>query len=234
MFLLSFLLNNVIFLLSFVSQSESFPKPLSAKNERIYLEKFAKEKDMEARNILIEKNMRLVAHIAKKYSQSSCEQEDLISIGTIGLIKAINTFDYTKGIRLATYAARCIDNEILMVMRNAKKSANEISLEEPIGVDREGNEISFMDIVGSSEEEISENVEIKEQIKKMYDFIAKDLSEREKKVIIYRYGLCGKTALTQKELADILGISRSYVSRIEKKALKKLNKCFSGEDYENS
>ena len=121
-----------------------------------------------------------------------------------------------------------------MVMRNAKKTANEISLEEPIGVDKEGNEISFMDIVGSGEEEISENVEIKEQIKKMYIFISKDLSEREKKVIIYRYGLCGMTALTQKELADILGISRSYVSRIEKKALKKLNKCFAGEDNEKS
>ena len=188
--MLSFLLNNVIFLLSFVSQSESFPKPLSAKNERMYLERFAKENDMEARNILIEKNMRLVAHIAKKYSQSTCDQEDLISIGTIGLIKAINTFDYNKGIRLATYAARCIDNEILMVMRNSKKTSKEISLEEPIGVDKEGNEISFMDIVGSSEEEISENIEIKEQIKKMYDFISKDLSEREKKVIIYRYGLC--------------------------------------------
>lgn len=230
--MLSFLLNNVIFLLSFVSQSESFPKPLSAKNERMYLERFAKENDMEARNILIEKNMRLVAHIAKKYSQSTCDPEDLISIGTIGLIKAINTFDYNKGIRLATYAARCIDNEILMVMRNSKKTSKEISLEEPIGVDKEGNEISFMDIVGSSEEEISENIEIKEQIKKMYNFISKDLSEREKKVIIYRYGLCGKAALTQKELANILGISRSYVSRIEKKALKKLNKCFSGEHDE--
>ncbi len=222
--MLSFLLNNVIFLLSFVSQSESFPKPLSAKNERMYLERFAKENDMEARNILIEKNMRLVAHIAKKYSQSNCDQEDLISIGTIGLIKAINTFDYNKGIRLATYAARCIDNEILMVMRNSKKTSKEVSLEEPIGVDKEGNEISFMDIVGSSEEEISENMEIKEQIKKMYNFISKDLSEREKKVIIYRYGLCGKAALTQKELANILGISRSYVSRIEKKALQKMNK----------
>lgn len=224
--MLDFLLNNVIFLLSYVSNSQSFPKPLSAKEEQKYLQAFSDNGDLEARNILIEKNMRLVAHIAKKYTQTSCLQEDLISIGTIGLIKAINTFDYTKGIRLATYAARCIDNEILMVMRSSKKSANDVSLEEPIGVDKEGNEISFMDIVSCPEEEITENVEIKEQINKMYDFIAKDLSEREKKVIIYRYGLCGKKALTQKELAKMLGISRSYVSRIEKKALKKLNKCF--------
>ena len=224
--MLDLILNNVIFLLSYISQSTSFPKPLSAREERECLEKLSKNNDMEARNILIEKNLRLVAHIAKKYNQQGYQQEDMISIGTIGLIKAINSFDYSKGTRLATYASRCIENEILMVMRSAKKSANDVSLEEPIGIDKEGNEICFMDIIKSEDDEICENIEINEQIKKMYDFLSNDLCEREKKVIIYRYGLCGNRVYTQKELAKQLGISRSYVSRIEKKALKKLEDCF--------
>lgn len=235
--MLEFLFNNVLFLLAYVSSGKSFPKPLSAKEEKHYIELFAKQGDQSARTVLIEKNLRLVAHIAKKYSESSCEQDDLISIGTIGLIKALDTFNPDKGIRLATYAARCIENEILMVMRSSKKSAGDVSLDEPIGVDKEGNEISFMDIIKTEEEQITDNVELKEHIKKLYNFIAKDLSPREKTVIIYRYGLCDKNLMTQKELAEKLNISRSYVSRIEKKALKKLSFSFEkdkGEKCEKS
>ncbi len=218
-------LSQVFFLLSYISTSNSFPKPLSAREEKTALEKY-KGGDVSARNLLIEKNLRLVAYIAKKYSAQNCDADDLISIGTIGLIKAINTFDSEKGIRLATYASRCIENEILMVIRNGKKLANEISLEEPIGIDKEGNAISFLDIVANEDDDVIESVEINAQINKMFTAIEELLDEREKVVIKYRYGINNTPEKTQREIADMLGISRSYVSRIEKKALRKLRTRF--------
>ena len=223
--LFSSIMSQVLFLLSYVSTSNSFPKPLGAKEEREMLDRM-KDGDTTARNILIEKNLRLVAYIAKKYNTANCETDDLISIGTIGLIKAINTFNADKGIRLATYASRCIENEILMVIRGGKKFANEVSLEEPIGVDKEGNEISFLDIVSQDDEDVVERVELSAQIKKMYSVLERTLSNREKIVIMYRYGLEGYPEKTQREIAKLLGISRSYVSRIEKKALNKMRKEF--------
>ena len=223
--LFSSVMSQVLFLLSYVSTSNSFPKPLSAKEERVELEKMTRG-DMEARSNLIEKNLRLVAYIAKKYNSTNLDAEDLISIGTIGLIKAINTFNSEKGIRLATYASRCIENEILMVIRGGRKFANEVSLEEPIGVDKEGNEISFLDIVSQDDEDVIERVELSAQIKKMHGILEKVLDDREKTVIMYRYGLEGYAEKTQREIAKMLDISRSYVSRIEKKALNKMRKEF--------
>ncbi len=223
-------MSQVLFLLSYVSTSNSFPKPLSAKEEKEQLEKM-KSGDMSARNTLIEKNLRLVAYIAKKYNSANVEADDLISIGTIGLIKAINTFDAEKGIRLATYASRCIENEILMIIRGGKKFANEVSLEEPIGIDKEGNEISFLDIVSQEDEDVIERVELTAQIKKMYGILEDVLTNREKTVIRYRYGLEGYAEKTQREIAKLLGISRSYVSRIEKKALGKMRKEFENKEY---
>ena len=228
--LFSSVMSQVLFLLSYVSTSNSFPKPLGAKEEREFLEKM-KAGDLAAKNILIEKNLRLVAYIAKKYNSTNYEADDLISIGTIGLIKAINTFNADKGIRLATYASRCIENEILMVIRGDKKYANEVSLEEPIGTDKEGNEISFLDIVSQDDEDVVERVELSAQIKKMYKVLDRTLSNREKSVIMYRYGLEGFPEKTQREIAKMLGISRSYVSRIEKKALNKMRKEFEKQEY---
>ena len=228
--LFSSVMSQILFLLSYVSTSNSFPKPLGAKEERDMLDKM-KAGDASARNILIEKNLRLVAYIAKKYNATNNEADDLISIGTIGLIKAINTFNAEKGIRLATYASRCIENEILMVIRGSKKYANEVSLEEPIGTDKEGNEISFLDIVSQDDEDVVERVELASQIKKMYGVLERALTEREKTVIRYRYGLENFPEKTQREIAKLLGISRSYVSRIEKKALNKMRKEFEKQEY---
>ena len=208
----------------FISNSNSFPMPLSKEEEEKYLELFEKG-DEDARNILIEKNLRLVAHIVKKYTNTGKEMDDLISIGTIGLIKAISTYDRTKGTRLATYAARCIDNEILMTIRSNKKSKIEVSLQEPIGIDKEGNEISLMDILGTETDEIVEEVDLKLQVKKLYNKMNKVLKDREKVIIELRYGLVNGGCYTQREIAKMLGISRSYVSRIEKRAIKKLNKA---------
>jgi RNA polymerase sporulation-specific sigma factor len=208
----------------FISNSNSFPMPLSKEEEEKYLELFEKG-DEDARNILIEKNLRLVAHIVKKYTNTGKEMDDLISIGTIGLIKAISTYDRTKGTRLATYAARCIDNEILMTIRSNKKSKIEVSLQEPIGIDKEGNEISLMDILGTETDEIVEEVDLKLQVKKLYNKMNKVLKDREKIIIELRYGLVNGGCYTQREIAKMLGISRSYVSRIEKRAIKKLNKA---------
>lgn len=201
--------------------SNSFPVPLTEKEEAFYIKKLI-ENDPEARNILIERNLRLVAHVAKKYSGSSWSQEDLISIGTIGLIKAINTYTNKRSTRLATYAARCIENEILMSIRATKKNRQEVSLNLPIGTDRDGNEISFNDILGTDGDEILENISMKIQVGKLYEAMGNVLSPREKQVLIHRYGLDGKDPLPQREIADALSISRSYVSRIEKKALEKL------------
>lgn len=204
---------------------KSFPKPLSTKEEQEYLIR-CKRGDSQARNILIERNQRLVAHIAKKYCSSDKEMEDLISIGTIGLIKAIDSFDMEKGIRLATYASRCIDNELLMLLRSNKKQSKEVYLYEPIGADKEGNELNLLDILESEDEDVVETMELQENIGKLYQYMQQVLTEREKKIIYLRYGLYGGKEITQREIADYFGISRSYVSRIEKKALKKLKQCY--------
>jgi RNA polymerase sporulation-specific sigma factor len=204
---------------------KSFPKPLSTKEEADYLRR-CKEGDKEARDKLIEHNLRLVAHIVKKYNMVDKETDDLISIGTIGLIKAIDTFDDEKGIRLATYASRCIDNELLMMLRSGKRLAKEVYLYDPIGSDREGNEINLLDIIEEAEIDIVENIVLEDDIKKLYHMIGKVLTDREREIICLRYGLSNRKEVTQREIANKLGISRSYVSRIEKKALKKLRECF--------
>jgi len=222
------LLDNIIFLVSYVTNNNSFPKPLSEDEERMYIGKF-KIGDEEARNILVERNLRLVAHIVKKYNYTGKEVDDLISVGTIGLIKAITTFDDDKGTRLATYAARCIENEILMVIRSSKKSKSEVFLQDPIGVDKEGNEISLMDVLGTENDTVVEEVENKIQTKKLYSKMALILKGREKLVLELRYGLISGKSKTQREIAQMLGISRSYVSRIEKRALKKLGREFNPE-----
>jgi len=217
---LSELLPRMFFMVSYVTNVSSFAKPLTAEEEKMYLDRY-KEGDKEAKNILIERNLRLVAHVVKKYPCAG-ENDDLISIGTIGLIKAISSFNENKGTRLSTYAARCIENEILMSMRQSKKRQNEVLLQDPVGKDVDGKEMSLMDRIGSSDEDVFEEVETKMQIKELYSKMATELGRREKKIIELRYGLCGGTVLTQKEIASLLGISRSYVSRIEKKTLKKL------------
>jgi RNA polymerase sporulation-specific sigma factor len=203
---------------------------LNAEEEMHYLEEYRKGNE-DAKNILVERNLRLVAHIVKKYSNAGREIDDLISIGTIGLIKAIITFDDSKGTRLATYAARCIENEILMTIRASKKTKTEVSLHDPIGIDKEGNEISLIDILGSDSDVILDEVELKMQIKKLYQKMEKILKKREKVVIELRYGLSSGMVKTQREIAEMLGISRSYVSRIEKRAIKKLYRALYNENY---
>lgn len=198
-----------------------FEKPLSAAEEKHYLQKL-KEGDMTAQEILIRKNMRLVAHMVKKYSSSDIENEDMISIGTVGLIKAIKSFDMEKGSRLATYAAKCIDNELLMTLRSNKKRNREVSLNEPVGTDKEGNEISLIDFMESPDSDVYQVVELNHEIRWLKEAIQQKLNPREKQVIALRYGLYGGKEKTQMEIAGLLGISRSYVSRIEKKALGKL------------
>ena len=217
-------LANLVAFILHVTGAGSFPQPLSAKEER---ECFALMKggDVSARNRLIEHNLRLVAHIVKKYYTAANEQDDLVSIGTIGLIKAVDTFNADKGIRLSSYAARCIENEILMFFRNCKKSAQDISMNEPIDTDKDGNALVLMDVM-ATEDLIVEELDTKIQAEKMYRYIDEVLSEREKVIIKLRYGLGGKVPLTQREVAKKLNISRSYVSRIEKKALQMLKKRF--------
>jgi RNA polymerase sporulation-specific sigma factor len=226
MFCLSWLLNVIseyALLTGYVSGNNSFPQPLTEVEEKEYLQRL-KDGDPEAKGVLVERNLRLVAHIVKKYSFPGKEVDDLISIGTVGLIKAIDSFDMDKGTRLATYAARCIENEILMLIRNNKKIRSEVYLQDPIGLDKEGNEISLMDILSSDKDSILEVVENKIQVKKLYCILETCLQERERKIIEMRYGLIDGKPKTQREIASILGISRSYVSRIEKRALKKLLK----------
>lgn len=224
--LLSFLetlISSVTFLLSYISGSNTFPDPLTAEEERFYVARY-KEGDLDAKNILIEHNLRLVAHIAKKYTGSSEDSEDIISIGTIGLIKGINSYDPSKGTRLATYAARCVDNEILMLMRSKKKNRNDVSLNETIGTDKEGNQIMLIDVLKSDDADIFDKINTDIEIKKLYCNIKSELDPRERKIILLRYGIGGTKAYTQREVAKLLGISRSYVSRIEKKAVSKLGK----------
>lgn len=219
------LLKDLFFYAGYLTGNKAFPKPLSSEEEKKYIALLS-QGDEEAKRILIEKNLRLVAHIAKKYSNLNMDMDDLISIGTIGLIKGINTFNPQKGSGLATYVARCIDNEILMTIRASKKYAGEVSINEPIGVDKEGNNISFVDILGTEDDMVDRQVELKLQVKRLYDQMKKVLSQREKTIIELRYGLGFEKPLTQKEIAKNLGISRSYVSRIEKKALEKLRTKF--------
>lgn len=185
-----------------------------------------KNGDLEARNELIERNMRLVAHVAKKYQNPEDEIEDLISIGTIGLIKAVETYKEDYGSRLATYAARCIDNELLMHFRAKKKTSKEVSLYEPIGTDKEGNQIQLLDVVVSEDEDVVELLEQDRKVRRLNEIIPQTLSGRELFIIINRYGLYGKKTMTQREIARKLGISRSYVSRIEKRAIEKLRQAF--------
>lgn len=200
---------------------QTFHHPLSPVEESYYLQK-AKAGDLSARNILVEYNLRLVAHIVKKYQTGNRSTEDLISIGTIGLIKAINTYDTDKGSKLVTYASRCIENELLMRLRQERKEVREISLYEPIGTDREGNEISLMDVIRIDEEDVLLNVITSESLRNIDDLFTEVLDDREQQVIALRYGLYDNQELTQKEISNLLHISRSYVSRIEKKALLKL------------
>ncbi len=204
---------------------KTFLKPLNVEEEKYYLEKM-REGSLEAKHTLIERNLRLVAHISRKYQSGEEDMEDLISIGTIGLIKAIGTFNYERGNRLATYAARCIDNELLMYFRGKKKTSREVSLYEPIGTDKEGNQINLMDVVESTDREIFEVIELKSNTRKIYEMIPRVLNDRERQIIEWRYGLYNRKPVTQREIADKLGISRSYVSRIEKRALEKLKSCF--------
>lgn len=204
---------------------KSFPQPLTAAQERYYMQKYT-EGDLEAKHTLIERNLRLVAHIVKKYQSSPEDTEDLLSIGTIGLIKAVVTFNPDKCVRLGTYAARCIENEILMYMRAKKKSSKEISLYEPIGTDREGNEIQLFDIIESKEDDAHRKVEIGDDIRMLYRSVEAELSPRERLVLKMRYGLYNEEEYTQREIAKQLGISRSYVSRIEKSAIEKLRGFF--------
>ncbi len=204
---------------------KAFDRPLTAAQERYYLELFHGG-DKKAKEILIEKNLRLVVHMVKKYSCSEYELEDMISIGTIGLIKAIDSFDEKKGNRLVTYAAKCIDNELLMMFRSEKKRSKEISLNEPLGTDKEGNKICFQDITFSEDEDVVARLQNNEDIVKLNEVFNSALSEREKEILIYRYGLYGRRERTQRELADEYGISRSYVSRIEKRALERLRDAF--------
>ena len=209
---------------------QTFPKPLTPGEERACLERL-QEGDREARDILIERNLRLVAHVAKKYQRPDEETDDLISIGTIGLIKAVSTFDHTKNNRLAAYAARCIDNELLMMLRLKKKASKEVSLYEPIGVDKEGNEICLVDIVEGTNKDLAEILDKKQEIRTMYRCLEK-LEERERQVLSMRYGILGEKETTQREIAAILGISRSYVSRIEKNALQKMKACFQEQEQQ--
>jgi len=208
---------------------KSFLQPLCVQDENEVIN-LCRAGDTDARNTLIERNLRLVAHIVKKYTSGEKENEDLISIGTIGLIKAIDTFDPDKGIKLATYAARCIENELLMWYRSQRKQSKEVYLNDSIGADREGNEISLMDIIETEDEDVAERMEREENVIRLRHLIKNSLTDREKKIICLRYGLhAGGKEVTQREIAGMYGISRSYVSRIEKKALQKLRNSYESE-----
>lgn len=214
---------NMLYFALHVSPGGCFPRPLSAKEELDCLKRI-REGDQQARNKLIEHNLRLVAHIIKKYYANLKDQDDLISIGTIGLIKAVGTFDYDKGTRFATYASRCIENEILMYFRNKKKTAMEIYIDDPIDIDKDGNTLTLMDIITDSRDMV-EDIDLRIKSEQLYQNIASQLTDRERLIICMRYGLCGHLPRTQREIAKELGISRSYVSRIEKKALEKLKEA---------
>lgn len=204
---------------------KSFPAPLTSSEEKYYFQKYT-EGDLQAKHILIEHNLRLVAHVIKKYQSSDDDIEDLISIGTIGLIKSVMTFNSEKGNRLAAYASKCIDNEILMYLRSKKKTNKEVSLYEPLGIDKEGNEIQLYDIIETNEDDASDRIVLKQNIQKLYEELESLLTPREHLVLKMRYGLYNGEEYTQREVARQLGISRSYVSRIEKSAIQKLRSSF--------
>lgn len=215
-------MNKILLFSSFINNAQGFPKPLTEKEEKEYFLKY-KNGDKEAKDKLINHNLRLVAHIVKKYAGTS-EADDLISVGTIGLIKAINTFEYGKGTQLSTYAARCIENEILMLLRVSKKHKNVMSLDESLGQDKDGNDIELADIIPADEEEVLSQVENNVITTKINKLIDEKLSQREAEIIKMRYGIGGKPALTQREVATKLGISRSYISRLETKAIEIIKK----------
>lgn len=217
-----------LFLILHVTGSNAFPKPLTPKEEEIYLQRM-QNGDKEAKNKLVEHNLRLVAHIIKKYYANTNDQDDLVSIGTVGLIKAINTYNPDKKIKLSSYASRCIENEILMHFRSVKKRSQDISLNEAIDSDKDGNPLTLMDIM-SCEDNIIDDLDIKIKSAQVKKFIKSELTKREQTIITLRYGLNNKKPLAQREVAQMLKISRSYVSRIETKALKKLRKCFEREE----
>ncbi len=217
------ILSNIIFGVGYIQSGNLFPEPLSNQEEKIYLEKM-KKGDENARNILIEHNLRLVAHVAKKYSSSNVEQDDLISIGSIGLIKGINSFDMEKNFKLATYIAKCIENEILMYLRSNKKRMGDVYLNEPIGKDKDDNEVTLQEVIENNDRNVEDEVDLKLKVKKLYEKMKKILKDREKLIIELRFGLNGDKPKTQKEIAKMMNISRSYVSRIESKAIYKLAK----------
>lgn len=222
--LIAELLQSIFPLLGYL-KSQAFPSPLSNEEEAIMIERL-NNNDLDARNILIEHNLRLVAHIAKKYDSAKCTSDDLISIGTIGLIKAIDTFKSDKQNKLTTYAARCIENEILMYLRSIKKSYNDVSLNEPIGFDKDGNEVALIDVMDAkSTIDVIDQMYKKDQLKKLQNFL-KQLDPIEKEILELRYGLNNQKCKTQRQIAKEKNISRSYVSRIEKRAFTKLMKCF--------
>lgn len=214
-------LSSAVFAIGYISGGNLFPEPLSAEEEKRCLEKL-KQGDDEARNVLIERNLRLVAHVAKKYGNSNVEQDDLISIGTIGLIKGINSFNVDKGSKLSTYVSRCIDNEILMYLRKNKKRRADVSLDESLSYDSEGNELHLEDILGTESDIVTKDLEENDMRKIMLMEIGK-LNERDKQIMVLRYGLNNNEELTQKEVAELLGISQSYISRIEKKVINKIS-----------
>ena len=218
------LLRNLFFFALHIENTSVFPKPLSKAEEKLCFEQMSRG-DSSARNRLIEHNLRLVAHIVKKYASKADEQDELISVGTVGLIKAVSSFDHTKGARFATYASRCIENEILMQFRAAKKSSGDIYINEPVETDKDGNSLTLMDLIDDGID-IHEQVDLLMRSKQLYTFLDKCLDSRELEILIYRYGLYGSTPHTQNETAEKLAISRSYVSRLEKKAIGKLKNMF--------
>ena len=222
-------MNKILLFSSFINNAQGFPKPLTEEEEKEYFLKY-KKGDKEAKDKLINHNLRLVAHIVKKYAGTS-EADDLISVGTIGLIKAINTFEYGKGTQLSTYAARCIENEILMLLRVSKKHKNVMSLDESLGQDKDGNDIELADIIPADEEEVLSQVENNVITAKINKLIDEKLSKRESEIIKMRYGIGGKPALTQREVASKLGISRSYISRLETKAIEIIKKEVSQDNF---
>lgn len=217
-------LSSILFFFLHITSAGSFPKALTAAEEKKYLEQMAAG-DHHARQKLIEHNLRLVAHIAKKYYADENDRDDLVSIGTVGLIKAVDSFDPTKGIRLSSYASRCIENEILMFFRSAKKTAQDVSLNDPIDTDKAGNTLTLLDTI-ATDDHILEDIDLRMKVRQLYDAVKTRLSPREREIILLRYGLTGQRPLVQREVAKKLNISRSYVSRLEKKALQKLRKAF--------
>lgn len=215
---------DIYFMVLHVVNNGSFPKPLTAEQEAEYIERFRNNGDREARNQLIEHNLRLVAHIVKKYYGNVKDQDDLVSVGTIGLMKAVSTFDPAKGIRLTTYASRCIENEILMQFRSQKKTAQDVSLTEPIDTDKDGHPLTLIDVL-AQDDTIFEDLDLKINAEKLHRYMLETLDERERDILNRRYGLQGR-CMTQREVGRQLRISRSYVSRIEKRALEKLRKRF--------